>query len=44
MDYLDISNFEIPIYKEYNIKKENEIYNLRIEISKQDIISFTILI
>ena len=42
MEDLNISNLKIPNYKEYNIKKENEIYNLRIEIKEQNIISFTI--
>ena len=41
MENYNISNLEIPIYKEYNVTNENEIYNLRIEISKQNIINFT---
>ena len=32
---------EIPIYKEYNIKNNNDIFNLRIEILNRKIITFS---
>ena len=35
-------NYEIPIYKDYIINNENKIYNLRIEINKQNILYFTL--
>ena len=34
-------NLEIPIYKNYNIKdNNNDVYDLRIEINKQNIMNF----
>ena len=35
-------NYEIPFYKDYIINNENNIYNLRIEINKQNILFFTL--